>query len=105
MFIFIALVLGLYMFLIFRKYRDIPSVVIAVVSIFVVTTAILLRGVFVFSASDSLAFFNQNLHSAEFYHLMAIWYAGNILCSLLIIRRYRAYRKINVTRSGNGKSG
>lgn len=105
MFIFIALVLVLYMFLIFRTYRDIPSVVMVILSIFAVTTAIVLRGVVVFSTSGSLPFFSQNLEPAEFYYLMAAWYAGNIICSSLIIQRYRAYRKINSTRSGDEKSG
>ncbi len=105
MFLFIALVLGLYMFLIFRTYRDIPSVAMVILSLFAVTTAIVLRGFFVFSTSPSLAFFYQNLDPAEFYHLMAAWYAGNCICSLLIIKRYRAYRKINDPRSGDEKRG
>ncbi|MBN2078263.1 MAG: hypothetical protein JW838_04815 [Spirochaetes bacterium] len=95
MFVFIALVLALYMFLVFRKYRTIPFVIIAIASLFLITTAITLWGAFMLSFKAMLSFFSQSLGPAEFYLLMAAWYAGDVICSFLIIRRYLDYREIN----------
>lgn len=95
MFVFLALVLALSMFLIFRKYRTIPLVIIAIALLFLVTTAITLWGVFMLSFNAMLPFFNQSLGPAEFYLLMAAWYTGDVICSFLIIRRYLDYREIN----------
>ena len=93
--LFIALVLAFFMFMIFRIYRDVPSVIIGAGSLFLITTALLVWGVITLSSNDAVPFFSQSLGRAEFFHLMAAWYAGDIVCSVLIIRRYLAYRKIN----------
>jgi len=83
------------MILIFRKYRNIFSVIISILLIFGITTAVLIWGMTVIEKERLIQFFNSSISSDEFYYLMAAWYAADAVCSALIIRNHIAYRKIN----------
>ena len=91
----ILIVLALLMIIIFRKYRHIYSVIIAVALIFGITTAVLIWGMTVIEKERAVHFFNSSISGDEFYYLMAAWYAADAVCSALIIRNHIAYRKIN----------
>jgi hypothetical protein len=98
----ILIVLALLMILIFRKYRNIYSVIIAILLIFGITTAVLIWGMTVIEKERVVHFFNSYISGDEFYYLMAAWYAADAVCSALIIRNHIAYRKINIQK--NAKS-
>jgi hypothetical protein len=92
------IVIGLLVFLIiivFRKYKTMTSVVITIAGIAGATTAVLIWGLAVLSGHSLIHFFYSGIGSSGFYYLMAVWYAMDLLCSAIIIRRYIEYKKIN----------
>jgi hypothetical protein len=92
------IVVGLIVFLIlivFRKYKTLTSVIITIAGIAGATTVVLIEGLAVLSGHSTIHFFYTGIGSSEFYHLMAVWYAMDLLCSAIIIRRFLEYKKIN----------
>jgi len=91
----ILTVLALFIILIFRKYRRIYSVIIAIFFIIGMTTAFLLWGMSILETERIIHFFNGTISGGGFYFIIAAWYAADAVCSALIIRSHIAYRKIN----------
>jgi hypothetical protein len=92
------IIIGILAFLIivvFRKNKTVLSVVLTIASIAGTTTAVFLSGRAVADGQPAIHFFYTYIGTSEFYHLMAAWYAMDLLCSAIIIRRYLEYRKIN----------
>jgi hypothetical protein len=88
-------VLAFLIIVVFRKNRTIFSVVMTSAMLAGATTAVLLWGRAASDGQPAIHFFNIDMGTREFYHLMAAWYAMDLLCSVIIIRRYIEYRKIN----------
>lgn len=97
---FILAILASLLFFVFKTYRTLYAVIIAVLFILGITTAVLIWGMGVYSQGTRLSFFSSEIGSREFYHLIAAWYGADILCSVLIFKSFRAYKKIN---SGNDR--
>ncbi len=95
---FIFAILAFLLLFVFKTYRTIHAVVISIVFLICVTSVVLGWGLHIFSQGGPLSFFTTQIGAREFYHLISFWYAADILCAVLIIRNYRAYRSIN---SGN----
>lgn len=91
----ILAVLAFLLLFVFKTYRTIYSVIISLLFMIGITSAVLLWGMHVYSQGSLLRFFASWIASREFYHLMAAWYGADLLCMALIIRNYRAYKKIN----------
>lgn len=92
------IILSLIVFLIlivFRTYKTLTSVVVIIAVIVGATAAVLIWGHAVFSGHAAIHFFYTGIGPSEFYHLMAVWFAMDLLCSVIIIRRYLEYKKIN----------
>ena len=92
------IILAIMVFLIvivFRKYRSVLSVIVAILLATGITTACLVAGLTALEGNRSLVFFTSALGRQEFMYLMIAWYGADFLCSILIIRNHIAYRKVN----------
>lgn len=101
----ILAILALLLIFVFKTYRTVLAVIVAILFIFGITSAVLGWGIAVYSQGSRLFFFNGEIAGREFYHLIAAWYAVDLLCSVLIIRNLRAYRSVNaVNRHGANRT-
>ncbi|PKL38951.1 MAG: hypothetical protein CVV44_08770 [Spirochaetae bacterium HGW-Spirochaetae-1] len=78
-----------------KTYRRIYSLSMAVALLFGLTTAALLYGLNKFQADPSWSIIGQGITKNVYLHFMALWYAFDIICSAIIIRRYIKYLKLN----------
>lgn len=92
---FIFAILAFLLLFVFKTYRTIYAVVISIAFLICVTSAVLAWGLHMFSQGGPLSFFTTEIGAREFYHLISLWYTADILCAALIIRNYRAYRRVN----------
>ncbi|MBP7734726.1 MAG: hypothetical protein KA369_02010 [Spirochaetes bacterium] len=81
--------------LVFKKYKSVASVIITILLAFMITTAVLVAGLYSLDGNQFFNFFNSTIGRDELYHLMAAWYGADIFCSVLIVRNHIAYRKVN----------
>ena len=88
-------VLAFLIIIVFKKNKTLLSVAATIACLAGATTAVLAWGLLVLSGQPAIRFFYADIGSSEFYHLMALWYAMDLLCSVIIVRRYLEYRKIN----------
>ncbi len=91
----ILAIMALLLLFVFKTYRSVPAAVGAMLFLLGVTSAVLAWGVSIYSPGGQLRFFNNEIGSGEFYLLIAAWYGADLLCSALIIRNLRAYKKVN----------
>lgn len=90
--IFLILVLIIYLITITQlKYKSKFLVLGIIFLTFFITSIILIY----YKTENSIQFFYYRIGYMEFYHLIGIWYCADIVCSALIIKRYREYLKIN----------
>ena len=91
----VIIVLAFLIIIVFKKNKTVLSVAVTITCLAGATTAVLAWGLIVLSGQPAMHFFYANIGSSEFYPLIALWYAMDLLCSVIIIRRYFEYRKIN----------
>ena len=94
--ILILLLVAFFIFAIMKKYRNVYSVGAVILLLLGITSAVLIWGEIIFKNSDNLVFFNSKITKKEFFVLLLVWYAADIVSSVIIIRNYIEYRKINV---------
>ncbi len=85
----------LLIFLTLKRYRSIPLVVCVVLLLFTSTTVILLYGLRQFEAGQYWLLFGKNIERDMFIPLVAVLYAFDVACTVIIARNHIAYRKIN----------
>lgn len=90
----------LVIFLIFvtqKKYRRIYSVILAILVLFCLTTLALLKGFDIYNTNPSWNFLGKKLSEKSFIYLIIAWYVTDVICSILVIRNYIEYKKINAS--------
>jgi hypothetical protein len=92
----ILAVLAFHLYLIFRKYRTIFSVILSIVLMFGITSVVLFWVIAVSEVGTAIQFFGSSIGMREFYYIIAAWYAADCLCLVLIVRGHQAYNKINL---------
>lgn len=96
----ILAILAFLLLFVFKTYRSVPAAASAILFIFGITSAVLGWGITAYSGGGRLFFFSGEIGSREFYYLITAWYVADVLCSVLIIRNLRAYKRVN---SGNDR--
>ena len=78
-----------------KRYRRPFSAFLVILCIFAATTALLLYGFAVFKTQGVWHVFGKDIVRSTFIYLVAVLYVFNTISSVLIIRNYLAYRKVN----------
>ena len=93
---FVLVVYALFLIgLTMMKYKRIFTVAGVITFLFSLITAVLFYGLQHFDTASSWHVFGKDIEKSTFIHLLAVLYGVNIICSAIIIRNYRDYRKVN----------
>ena len=93
--IFILILIAILLYFAFAVYRKLYSAVISIILIFTPPLVLLFLGVEHYENNEYLTFFSDSIPGREFYHLIAVWLAVNLVCSGLIVRNYISYLRVN----------
>lgn len=91
----ILLLIAVLITLSFLKYRKIYSVLISALVILGLTTGALFYGLNELNQNSSWILFGKKITWSNYINLIIVWYSADILCSVIIIRNYFEYKKIN----------
>lgn len=80
------------------RYNSIFSVFRAFIIIFGLTGVFFFYGLNSLAQADPFLFLGKELSRTSFYHLSSVWFGGDILVAILIIRNYMRYLKVNKKR-------
>lgn len=93
---FIILVVILIMVLFsLARYSSVFSVLRAFFIIFGLTGIFLFYGLNSMAQADSFLFLGREIDRSSFLHLSSVWFGGDILVAVLIIKNYMRYLKVN----------
>ena len=95
-FLFIAVIL---IFITLAIYRKIYSALLAVIFHFSLTSLILIYGLNKYNTQNEWLLFGDPVPLKIFMHFITVCYIANLLCSIVIIKNYREYRRINSKKS------
>lgn len=93
-FIIVAVILMMVLFSL-GKYKNIFSILGAFVIIYGLTALFFFYGFKSMAQTDSFLLLGREIGRASFYQISSVWFGGNIVVSLLIIRNYMRYLKVN----------
>ena len=93
---FIILVVILIMVLFsLARYNSLFSIFRAFIIVFGLTGIFFFYGLNSMAQADSFLFLGSELDRSSFYHLSSVWFGGDILVAVLIIKNYMRYLKVN----------
>lgn len=93
---FIILVVILIMVLFsLARYNSIFSILRAFIVIFGLTGFFFFYGLNSMAQADFFFFLGREIDRSSFYHLSSVWFGGDIVVAILIIRNYMRYLKVN----------
>ena len=93
-FIIVAVIFMMVLFSL-GKYKNIFSIFGAFIIIYGITALFFYYGFKSMAQADSFLLMGREIGRASFYQLSSVWFGGNIVVSILIIRNYMRYLKVN----------
>lgn len=91
----IFIIIAFLLYASFAKIRSLKSAALMIAAIFLPADGILIYGIINFRANSFMNFFSTKISETEFYLMIIIWLAANAVCTVLILRNLRAYRRVN----------
>jgi hypothetical protein len=77
------------------KFKNYLSIAGAFLIIYGLNALFLYYGLSALDGGDTFILLGEEISRALFYHLNGVWFAGNIITSMLILRNYKRYLKVN----------
>ena len=93
-FIILAVIL-IMVFSALAKFNSYLSIAGAFLLIYGLNALFLFYGLSALAGGNSFILLGEEIGRVSFYHLNGVWFAGNVITSMLILRNYRRYIKVN----------
>lgn len=99
---FVILLLIMYLvYACLATYRSVFPVVLTLAIIFGMTAAFLVYGLYRMDSRGLFVILDTEINRMAFIHVCAVWFASDIVCARLVIKKYRDYLALNAKIRGS----